>query len=234
MSKILSFLIIIVVLLTIAPVTYSDTDDARVAYNDAQALKRNNQFNAAREAFQRVSEFSGPGASNWAVLAADELRFGLPLHEANHLLAQLAGNPNFPARQRTLQQLDALYQTLFDNNLGNLERLTAIEQRRDQLAQLRQTVKSVEQTNTEISLQQLRRRIERYRDHSGHWPDRRRLEQELTQTAREAGLAANWFYIVNFYPSSTSFFATIGDTQGGAEIKLKGDENGVKLERTGQ
>lgn len=234
MSKSLPFLSILALVVTLAPLAPAAAEDARAAYDAAQALKRSNHFSEAREAFKRVAESSGPGASNWAALAADELRYGLPLHESNHLFAQLAGKMDFPTRHQMLQRLDALYRALLDNNVDNLERVSEIERRRDQLAQLQQTVKVVEQSNTEIHLQQLRMRVEMYRDQTGQWPDRRRLEQELAQTARDAGLAANHFYIVNYYPSSTLFFATIRDTQGGAETILKGDKNGVKLERAGR
>lgn len=103
---------------------------------------------------------------------------------------------------------------------GVLNDVKNIERRRDQLAHVRQTVKAVQQSNTAVSLEPLRYRIEMYR------------RQDLAETAREAGLAAGHFDVVNYYPSSELLFATVRDTQNGSEITFKGDRNGVKLERS--
>jgi hypothetical protein len=232
MSSRLSLYVIAAMLAVTAPPSSGDTPEAaRAAYDEAQALKRSNRFNESREAFQRAAEFSGPGASNWAALAADELRYGLPLHEAGTLSMQLTQMRDFPGRHQTLERIEAIYQTLLTDNSDKPERIAEIERRRDQLVLTRQAVGTVERLSTTTHLEQLRQRVEIHYAQQGRWPDRRLLEQELAQTLRDAGLAPDRMTIVNYYPSREMFYAVIRDKQGGPDIKLKGDHSGVRLER---
>ena len=204
-------------------------EEARAAYETAQMHKRNNRFAEARQTFAQVSELAGPSALQWAQLAADELRYGLPLHEAGVLTAQLGQAADFPNRRRILERLDALYRDLLDNNADKPERIGEIERRRDQLALLHQAVRSGEQASTGRHLELLRQRIEDFRVQTGQWPDRRRFQQELSQALQDAGLAADRLDIVNFYPSSSLLHVTLRDSQTGADIKLNGDGRGVRL-----
>lgn len=232
MHRRLSLLVIAMIIAVAAPTTHGDTPEAaRAAYDEAQALKRSNRFNESREAFQRAAELSGPGTSNWAALAGDELRYGLPLHEAGYLSMQLTQIKDFPGRHQALARIEAIYQALLTDNSDKPERIAEIERRRDQLALTRQAVGTVEQLSTTTHLEQLRQRVEMHYAQQGRWPDRRLLEQELTQALRDAGQAPDRMYIVNYYPSREMFYAVIRDKQGGPDIKLKGDGNGVRLER---
>jgi hypothetical protein len=214
------------------PAAATGSDAAQAAYHEAQALKRSNRFAEARGAFQEVADLAD--APQWSTLAADELRYGLPLHESNVLLAELTRATDHPTRSRLLARIDALYQTMLDGNVDNPERIGEIERRRDQLALLRQSARGHEHSSLSAGLDDLRHRIEHYHDQHGHWPDRRRLETEIANMLGDAGLASDRVYLFDFYPSSTSFFATLRDNQGGPDIKLKGDGGRVRVEGGGR
>jgi len=207
-------------------------DDVQAAYSQAQALKRGNQFGEARQAFQELTTLSG-SASKWSSLAADELRYGLPLHESNVLLAQLARAKDHPTRSQLLTRIESLYDAMVNDNADNPERIADIERKRDQLALLRQMARGGENASLTESLGALRGRIEQYHQRHGRWPDRRQIEAEVASVLREAGIAPERLYLFDFYPTSTSFFATLRDNQGGPEIKLKGDGGGVRVEGGG-
>lgn len=225
-------LLIAVVLSGLCLPPLARADDAQAAYNQAQALKRGNQFGEARQAFQELTTLTGP-ASKWSSLAADELRYGLPLHESNVLLAQLTRAKDHPTRSQLLTRIESLYDAMVNDNADNPERVAEIERKRDQLALLRQMARGGESTSLAESLGALRDRIEQYHSRHGRWPDRRQIEAEVANVLRQAGMAPERLYLFDFYPTSTSFFATLRDNQGGPEIKLKGDSGGVRVEGGG-
>lgn len=208
------------------------TDDAHAAYQQAQALKRGNRFPEARAGFAEATTLGGPG-SKWATLAADELRYGLPLHESNVLLARLAGTADHPTRARLLARVEALYQEMLDANADNPERIAEIERKRDQLALARQSAQGSEESGLTEGLDRLRSRLEQLYARQGRFPDRRQIEAEVANMLREAGLAPNRLTLFDFYPSSTSFFATLRDSRGGTDIKIKGDDGGIRIEGGG-
>jgi len=208
------------------------TDDAQAAYQQAQALKRGNRFNEARLGFQEATTLAGPG-SKWSTLAADELRYGLPLHESNVLLAQLARAADHPTRSRLLTRVEALYQEMLESNTDNPGRIAEIERKRDQLALLRQSARGNEHPSLTDGLDRLRSRLDQLYARQGRFPDRRQIETEVANMLREAGLAPNRLTLFDFYPSSTSFFATLRDSQGGADVKIKGDGGGIRIEGGG-
>ena len=226
-------LLAVVTLIGIAlvPAAFASDDAAQAAYGQGQTLKRSNQFSAARAAFEEAAALSD--ASKWSALAADEMRYGLPLHESNVLLVQLAGATDHPTRARLLARLDALYQSIIDANPGNVARIGEIENRRDQVALLGQSARSAESTSLKEGLDQLRYSIQRYHIRHGRWPSRRELEAEVTSMLQATGQAPGRLQLFDFYPASTSFFATLRDSRGGPDIKLKGDGGQVRIEGAG-
>lgn len=207
-------------------------DDAQAVYQQAQALKRSNRFNEARIGFQEATTLAGP-ASKWSALAADELHYGLPLHESNVLLAQLVRAADHPTRARLLARVEALYQEMLEANADNPERIAEIERKRDQLALLRQAAQGSEHSSLTDGLARLRGRLEQLYARQGRFPDRRQIETEVANMLSEAGLAPARLTLFDFYPSSTSFFATLRDSQGGADVKIKGDGSGIRIEGGG-
>jgi hypothetical protein len=185
-----------------APTTHGDTSEAaRAAYDEAQALKRSNRFNESRETFQRAAEFSGPGASNWAALAGDELRYGLPLHEAGYLSMQLTQIKDFPGSSAPTSRRSPGAVTTAATSQAHCQN----QRRRDQLAA--PSGRHGQQPSTTTHLEQLRQRGNALRPWS-RWPDRRLLEQRLVQALLTG---ADRMYIVNYYPSRGMFtpsFAT--------------------------
>jgi hypothetical protein len=208
-----------------------DASAAQVLYNDAQSLKRANRLDAARSSFQHAAELTGPEDAVWADLAREELRFGLPMHEARLLAARLATAGDFPGRRQMLSRIDAIYRQLLADNSDRPERIAEIERLRDELAITRQSVGDAEQSSIDAMLNQLRQRVQRHYAMQRQWPDWLFLEKELADALRQAGLKDDRMYIVNFYPSREQFYATLRDTQTGIDITIKGDNRGVTLVR---
>ncbi len=208
-----------------------DAVAARAYYDEAQSLKRANRLDAARASFQRAAESSGPEDGVWAGLAREELRFGLPLHEARQLTVQLATAGDFPGRHQMLNRIDAIHRQLLADNSDRPERIAEIERLRDELALARQSVGSAEQSSIEAMLNQLRLRLHRHYLNQRQWPDWPTLEKELAEALHRAGLKEDRMYILNYIPSQEQFFATLRDTQNGTDTMLKGDKRGVTLER---
>lgn len=208
-----------------------EVSTARTLYDDAQSLKRAHRLDAARTSFQRVSELAGPEDAIWAGLAREELRFGLPLHEARLLAVQLATAGDFPGRRQLLSRIDAIHRQLLADNSDRPERIAEIERLRDELALIRQSVRSAEQSSLDAMLDQLRHRIHRHYMSQRQWPDWPTLEKELTEALLRAGLKEDRMHILNYIPSQEQFFATLRDTQNGTDTMLKGDKRGVTLER---
>lgn len=212
------------------PVLAEDLSAAQSLYDQAQALKRDNRLDAARASFERVAEMSGDEDATWAGLAKDELRYGLPLHEARQLTLQLASSRDYSGSRQILSRIDAMHRQLLADNSDRPDRIAAIEQLRDQLALVRQSVGGAEQASASAVLNQLRNRVRMYQLNQGHWPDRRFLESELAGLLRQSGFSEGRIEILNFYPSSELFYATLRDTRNGTETKLKGDNHGIRLE----
>ena len=208
-----------------------DASAARTLYDEAQSLKRANRLDAAPASFQSAAELTGPEDAVWAGLAREELRFGLPLHEARQLAVQLATAGDFPGRRQLLSRIDAIHRQLLADNSDRPERIAEIERLRDELALTRQGVSSAEQSSIDAMLEQLRHRIHRHYLSQRQWPDWPFLEKELAGALRGAGLKEDRMYIVNFYPSREQFYATLRDTQNGTDTTIKGDSRGVKIER---
>jgi len=212
------------------PVLAGDLSAAQSLYEQAQALKRDNRLDAARDAFERVAEMTGDEDAAWAGLARDELRYGLPLHEARQLTLQLASSRDFSGSRQNLSRIDAIHRQLLADNSDRPDRIAVIEQLRDQLALVQQSVGSAEQSSASAVLHQLSYRVRMYQVNQGRWPDRRFLESELAGLLRQSGFSESRIEVLNFYPSSELFYATLRDTRNGKETKLKGDNHGVRLE----
>jgi len=209
----------------------SGTEMARAGYDHAQSLKRDGRFVEARAAFQELAGTSGD--SSWSTLAADELRYGLPLHESNVLMAQLAHAGDHPSRTRLLKRIDSLYQAMLNDNMDRPERVSEIERKRDQLSLVRQMAGTAEQDSMTTGLRQLRHQIQNHHSMTGHWPDRRQIAAVVSAMLNNAGLPADRLTLFDFYPTSSSFYATLRDSRGGPDIKIKGDDGNVRIEGGG-
>ena len=215
----------------LTPAAYASDDSAQAAYSEGQSLKRSNKFVEARAVFTEVAAMSD--SPKWSVLAEDELRYGLPLHQSNVLLAQAASAGDHPTRAQLLVRIDALYQSIIDANPGDVARIGEIEHKRDQLALLGQAARGAEHASLKEGLEQLRRDIQQHHYRHGRWPNRRELESEVASMLQANGQAPERLQLLDFYPTSSSFYATLRDSQGGPDIKVTGDGGSVNVEGAG-
>lgn len=223
--------IVLLALVAVIVCPASSGDETKSAYEQAQALKRSGRFDEARTAFQELAAASG--GSTWSTLAADELRYGLPLHESNLLIAKMARTTDHASRAHLLKRIDSLYQAMLSDNMDRPERIGEIERKRDQLSLARQMAGKAEQDGFTAGLRQLRYRIEHFHNMTGRWPDRRQIETEVSGMLSNAGLAPDRLTLFDFYPTSSSFYATLRDSRGGPDIKIKADGGSVRIEGGG-
>ena len=87
--------------LVLAPVKFAlaDAEEAADMYRQAQELKRDHQFEDARIMFDTVANMDDTGV--WGDLAADELRYGLPMFEADYWMVKFGRASQDPSKQDT-------------------------------------------------------------------------------------------------------------------------------------
>jgi len=220
------------IMLALPPLA-ADGDDtsARSAYEQAQTMKRANQFVQARTAFQGLAAL--PGSEPWSTLAADELRYGLPLHESRVLMARLSTASDSRSRNSLVQQIESLYRSMISDNADKPDRVAEIERSRDQLALLRQASSRNEAGQLKSGLIELREQLENDRQKNGRWPDRRGLEAAVVRMLGNAGISPDRLSLFDYYPTSNSFYASFRDPRGELEIKIKGNGTSVRIEGGG-
>ncbi len=160
--------------------TRSATDDdasksgpARL-FDRAQELKRQEQLDEARVLFEQVIE-QGAG-SQWATMAEDELSYGLPIFEAEALLANNAmGEPDKVMRK--MVEVGHLYREILADNLDKPQRVMDINRRLDRVSLSIKHMNNAVRANAMSRAGALRMMLTESCMMDGAWPGRKRLEQ---------------------------------------------------------
>jgi len=206
--------------------------NARNDFQTAQSLKLENRFNEARAKFESIAALDEPGSETWADLAADELDYGLLLHEANYwILKAGSGVGDGKALKTYLANAEQLYQQILELNSHDTERMRDTQQRLDQLYVTRQAIRQSSDAQTMSHLYRLRTYIDAYFSERGEWPEQTELAAELREILKLARLSTKRFLVKNYWRNTNDYYAILMDTEGGPDIKLTGDANGSRLER---
>jgi hypothetical protein len=120
--------------------TQHDDPERRRTYDGAQAAKRAGRYNEARLSFEAIVE-SGAGMNDaLRQLAEDELRYGLPLFEAQQALNDL-GRLSLPGqrgrREEALSRAENLFRQIQAENPSSVQRTTEAQRSLDQLIVVR-------------------------------------------------------------------------------------------------
>lgn len=115
--------------------TQADTNSANSAtttlFNQAQTLKRKGQYHQARAMFEEIAEQQPE--NQWTSLAKDELRYGLPMFEADNIMPDNAmGDPAMVLEK--MQTVSHLYRQILADNTDNPKRVIDVNQRLDQMS----------------------------------------------------------------------------------------------------
>lgn len=175
-------------------ITAPQPDDNPLAvktYNEAQQRKQKLEFAAAREKFEQVAAMSSPGAHKWALLAADELRYSLPIFEAKQWLIKMGSEPgNRVDLLPYMNNAERLLQQVIADNTDKPERVIEAQRLMDDLRISRGAYANVLNSQS-LNLAHMLGVLSRSRYHmQGEWPSRQDLESMIREQRLGLSLAS--------------------------------------------
>lgn len=205
--------------------------NAKVVYQKAQALKRQNLFEEAREEFAIIANLEEPGTKTWARLAADELEYGLLMYEANYWVLKLgSGEGSGNAYKGYLERAENLYRQIIELNSDKIERIIETQRKLDEIYISTRTLTNAERASASNHLHQLRQYMDEYYQQLNTWPIQRNVAEELTSILHHARLSPKRFLIKRYWKSDKGYYMIIKDMENGSDVKLKGDMYGSQME----
>jgi hypothetical protein len=200
---------------------------AKDSYQQGIDNKLANRFEDARIKFGNLAEFPEPGTEQWAGLAADELKYGLPMHEANYWLIKMgAASANNESIEPYLKKAELRLRQVLELNIDKPERIFKAQQMLSQTTITRQAYVNVAQQKHRGSLSGLKIKLKVYFNEHGSWPQKRRLQDDLNNLLAEEGAARNLWLIHEYWQSSAGFYLTLKNSSSGSSIKMKGNDSG--------
>ncbi len=198
---------------------HSDLSDI---FNQAQHLKRREEYNEARALFERVIELDQMKDSRWAEMADDEVRYGLPLFEAeNLLLNNTLKAPNVLASK--MEQVEHLYRQILADNTGRPERVVEMNRRLDAISVSRKALKNSMKASAMSKVWPLKIMMVEHYMMYGEWPDKGTVEADLKRLTADIQL-------VEYIIEKEDLSMIVRDSVYDAEIKLRGNDRGIQVE----
>ena len=207
------------------PSAIRDDPAAKGAYEQGQLLKEQLRFARARECFEKVAAMHSRGAARWTRLAADELRYGLPVFEAKQWLLKVGSSPNDPSHtDHCFIQAEALLRQALKENTHDAGRMQELQRYLDEIAISRRALDNAARASARSRAHHLRILMLQYFMEMGGWPDENRMKSEvfiqvpnlmIEDYRREQGTI---ILKVKDARSSHSF-RVIGDARGSVHIK---------------
>lgn len=146
-------------------------------FSQAQDYKRQGQFNKARALYELLVESALEGEQEWVSMANDELRYGLPMFEAQML--SLSTGIELHMIVKNQQQVTYLYRQILAGNQGDPQRIMIINARLDDLAVSRVALARVMKHQSLANMSLLKMMLmERY-SMQGEWPGKSSVEGVL-------------------------------------------------------
>ena len=209
--------------------TLADGQELADLYQKAQELKRSNKLDEARALFESITEQGGE--DSWGKLAEDELRYGLPLFEADNLVIKIGQSSRDPAQQdRYRQQAEALYKDILDSNPDEPDRIANVQRRLDQLAITRTYLTVSRDFQLRASLTPLRMSMRMHFSEYRKWPERNWLREELARVLGRARYSENKLTIEEYWTDKNRFTLRLLDASSRKVLVMEGDENNVTIE----
>ena len=144
----------------------------KALYDEAQALKRQFQYNESRILFEQVADASGEGSESLVVLAKDELKYGLTVFQAKQsMVAMGGGNPD--AISKSIRNAENLYRQILAENSGHLMRTQEAQSALDNLSVSSNALKNVLRAQTLIAANNVRMMLMQEYMMSGACPDKK-------------------------------------------------------------
>lgn len=203
--------------------THSPSPDLETAalYDHAQQLKRKGKYSEARALYERIAEQDSESDSQWRAMASDELRFGLPMFEANSLLFDNTLGDALASIAK-LVQVGHLYRQILADNAHDPQRVMEMHRRLDDTFISRKALDNVVRANSLNAASPLRVTFYEYFMSTGAWPDEATAKKELETYAPS-------FEVVTYRIDSGQLELVLRDTRYGSEVQVFGTEAGVTL-----
>lgn len=197
--------------------------DTLALYNEAQAQKRAGNIREARAMFEKVLETSSEEEWQWRKMAKEELRYGLPIFEAENLL--LTGSSLEPMSiDQNMKKVAHLYRQILADNTDIPKRVVDINARLDNLSLSRRSVSNAIRANAYARVTQLRVTLLEIYMMEGEWPDKSMIEKQLGQMCPGCK-------IVRYIVKGDALDMTINDVKYDTEVRLKGSPRSVEIVR---
>jgi len=179
-------------------------EDVAEMYNQAQQMKRDHEFENARTLFEVVADQDASGT--WGKLAADELRYGLPLFEADYLILKFGQSSHRPKQQDQYRhQAETLYKEIIADNTDKPERIENVQRRLDQLAMTSSYLDTARDVRLRNALTPLRISLRERFNEYGKWPEEDWLREELGQALGRARYARDKLTIDEYWVDDNRF-----------------------------
>jgi len=224
--------LLLLLVFAVPNIVLATNEYARENYNEAQNLKRANRFEEARQVFNIVADMDDADASSWAELAADELRYGLLMHEVNHLILKFGRSAHSSDKQAQYRQLaENKLNEIIDLNGDNVQRVTEAQSKLDQLNVSGAYVEQARSANTLASLSPIRLSIQLYYQSRGQWPDQRWLAAELKELLDRAHISDSQVLIKRYWRNQDKDYRLILlDRVSNEEYTITGDATGSRIQ----
>lgn len=171
---------------TLEPDIRSDDPARRKLYDEAQSLKRSARYAEARSSFESIVASAEDPKDTLRQLAEDELRYGLPVFEAQQSINML-GRLSMPGqqgnREEALARAENLYRQIQAENPSSVARVTQAQQALDNLIVVRSALSNAMRANTITQVQGVRMAMMEFLMMEGECPDQARMG-ELMEYAR--------------------------------------------------
>ncbi|RLT99879.1 MAG: hypothetical protein D9N11_14020 [Ketobacter sp.] len=188
-------------------------------YNQAQTLKREGHYHEARALFEQIAKQSPE--TKWNTMARDELRYGLPIFEADSIL------PNNALQDPTLLldkmiKVTHLYRQILADNTDNPQRVMDVNHRLDQMTLSIKHMHNAVKASAISRATPLRIMLMEHLMETGEWPEPNRLKQLLTQLSGD-------FNIVSYERQQNQADLVIEEPLSGVILQFGGDMRGVSI-----
>ena len=161
----------------------------RQAFSAAQLAKRAGRYAEARMGFEAVVASSADPEDGLRSLAEDELRYGLPVYEAQQATNRFSrpGHPNQTAERNTaLSRAENLYRQIEAENPDVFDRIAEAQQAIDGVLVMREAMANALRANLMSRFASLRMKIAEYSMIEGRCPPESFVREVLSR--RSAGL----------------------------------------------
>ena len=191
-------------------------------YNQAQQLKREELFHEARVLFEAVIEDSSESERQWSKMAADELRYGLPIFEADNLMLDNSLQPPLLLQQK-METVAHLYRQILADNTDMPQRVIEVNRRLDNISISRKALANSIKASSLSRAFPLRMMLQEYYMSRGEWPDQPALKLELQRFEPEFGL-------VSYRVLNDQLELVVRDIKYGTETQIAGDMQNMTMQ----